>query len=647
MLHRLGACKAVGSLILWIHTAGAQNLGIPGAWPNTTSTLSRSSRADLASNAAAALLSRVTPNGTSDALPYLQYSTSTLAALSLQDYYSGNSSWYHAVSTNIQENNQRWGLYGAYVEEDTLNSDAIYWGLAFFYAYRAYKQQNFLDLATMAHNMTYTSGFITTSDAGNGTGAGRNITFTPPPGCTNATIAGCVFWKKGAQDNTQINSETVSPFMALSAYLYEETGSSFYKQVAQQSLDFIIHYLWNGSVVYDTIELSDCKINSTPNSTLTYNQAWFIEGLSVWANVTQDRAMKALLETAVISVTTVRSWNSEIGVINEGLDNDNIESTLKGIFIRGLTEARLRNPNTALSQYIEAYITNQYNSLLENALTPGTDFYTTSWIGPPDPNFSPAGNIAALDVLNAAVLFATPNAPGPTTSSTESSATGSSVASPTDSHSATHNKSSNVGGIAGGVVAGIVVAFAAGAAYIIWRRRRKHVMVIDAVLEQPGSDKPVANGDSSASTAIEPFVHPGPAPLARSKLQRMNAPPQPDHVNSAKSSVGRAPSLIDQAESMPMLTSDGDEGNNPRARMGFEHAGAAVQSRTESGSFNRSSMRGSVVADNTVASAPRENHAQEVRAEQTLMIADLPTLARHLYPLLQDQQAEHPPQYGL
>ena len=84
----------------------------------------------------------------------------------------------------------------------------------------------------------------------------------------------------------------------------------------------------------------------------------------------------------------------------------NNDSVLKGIFIRALTEARMRNPGTALAQYIEAFITvqasgsplntsilpsyspcNQFNSLLAHARAPDTDFYTTAWSSGPANTF--------------------------------------------------------------------------------------------------------------------------------------------------------------------------------------------------------------------------------------------------------------------
>ena len=58
------------------------------------------------------------------------------------------------------------------------NGDPIYWGLAFFYAYRTYKQPSLLDIAKTAYNATYNDAFITPEVATSGVGAGRGVPFS-------------------------------------------------------------------------------------------------------------------------------------------------------------------------------------------------------------------------------------------------------------------------------------------------------------------------------------------------------------------------------------------------------------------------------------------------------------------------------------
>lgn len=79
--------------------------------------------------------------------------------------------------------NKQYGIYGD--PPGRLNSDAIYWGLAFYYAYRTYNQTLMLDLAKSAYTTTYEAAFINASAAFTGTGAGRNVSFLPPAGCTS------------------------------------------------------------------------------------------------------------------------------------------------------------------------------------------------------------------------------------------------------------------------------------------------------------------------------------------------------------------------------------------------------------------------------------------------------------------------------
>ena len=68
-----------------------------------------------------------------------------------------------------------------------------------------------------------------------------------------------------------------SLLIRLSAYLYEETHEPIYAQAAQLSLDFIIHQMWNGTIVYDTFDPAACTWDDTEYA--TYNQAWFVEGI--------------------------------------------------------------------------------------------------------------------------------------------------------------------------------------------------------------------------------------------------------------------------------------------------------------------------------------------------------------------------------
>lgn len=84
------------------------------------------------------------------------------------------------MTQGIQAYYTRNGPYGSPTGQ---TGDANAWALAFYYAYRTYKQESLLNTAISIWNMTYAANFITPSDAASGTAAGRNITFAPLSDC--------------------------------------------------------------------------------------------------------------------------------------------------------------------------------------------------------------------------------------------------------------------------------------------------------------------------------------------------------------------------------------------------------------------------------------------------------------------------------
>ncbi|KZV77387.1 hypothetical protein PENSPDRAFT_747114 [Peniophora sp. CONT] len=467
-------CKCLLSALLFRRLAAARTSSIPPAWAGTTSNFSREMRAGLAFDAATAILNRVDPTSgvTPGAIPEVQHLSSLFAVLAIQDYYSGNTTWVDTLTKVMPEYISKHGLYND--PNAGWSGDANYWALAFYYAYRTYGQGSLLNTAIEIYNTTYAASFITSTAAANGTGVDRSVSFDVPSTCPAGTsFAGGVFRSNGAVASViDVCAECVGPFLTLSAYLFEETNQTLYQDAAQLSVDFMINNMWNGTIVCDTFHLHDCS--STPKP-LTLNQAGFVEGLSVWANVTNNGTLTTLLEDVISGVTTFSEWSSTSGIITEHSDPLDIswEYNLKGLFIRALSEARARNPDSDLAKYIEAYITVQFNSLLSNAQgsAPNNNFYATSWTDQRASTFSAIGNIAAMDVLNAASSLVLPTTSGPSSSPTPSSSPSSG---PTPSSNSERSKDAplNTGAVAGGVVGGAIVIFAS--AFLLWRRRRKH-----------------------------------------------------------------------------------------------------------------------------------------------------------------------------
>lgn len=79
--------------------------------------------------------------------------------------------------------------------------------------------------------------------------------------------------------------------LRLSAHLLEATKESKYRDAAELSATFIKSQLYNGTIIIDTITLANCAVSELP---VTYNPGFFIEGLSVYANVTGSTEWKTL-----------------------------------------------------------------------------------------------------------------------------------------------------------------------------------------------------------------------------------------------------------------------------------------------------------------------------------------------------------------
>ena len=115
-----------------------------------------------------------------------QQITSTLAVLTLQDYYSGKTTWSSEVTDAMQK---RYIEYGFYAGQISLNSDSAYWALALYYAYRTYgRQESLLNITKYAYNLAYANSYINASAAINGTGVGRSVSFAHPSSCPFSKI---------------------------------------------------------------------------------------------------------------------------------------------------------------------------------------------------------------------------------------------------------------------------------------------------------------------------------------------------------------------------------------------------------------------------------------------------------------------------
>ncbi|KZV60401.1 hypothetical protein PENSPDRAFT_620058 [Peniophora sp. CONT] len=466
----------------------AQSFDVPTNWQGTSTSLNRTSRELLARGAADALLPYIDSSGTVGGFNGF-LAASFISVLSLQDYLSGNITYKQTVETNVQIYGQQNPNY--FYLDPKVYSDPIYWGLASFYAYRAYRDDFLLNTAESLWNLT-SAAFITADDASTFKQASRNVTIKPA--CDAPSIAGGVFWDDEIQNTTIVNGETIGPWLTLSAYLYEATGSQQYLTAAQESADFMqFHMLKPGGYVYDSYDVAKCAAD---NGTVTYNSGWFVEGLSVLANVTQNSTQAQLLYDLVPGVVTQTAWTLVTGVNSELIGPvDSSAGALKGTLIRGLTEMKSRFTNqTQLANLIEAYIAVQFNSILSNARAGTSNNYTAKWTGPAPPDFQAPGNVVALDVFNSMFSFVPPVEPN-TTSSTDPANTASPVA--------TGRSTSHTGAIVGGVVGGVGgVAVLAGLLFLLYRRRHSKSSPRDLAAEKPTD----TTGLRNTHLDIQPFM---------------------------------------------------------------------------------------------------------------------------------------------
>ncbi|KAI0029573.1 hypothetical protein K488DRAFT_88609 [Vararia minispora EC-137] len=510
----------------------SKNLSIPTSWVNTSVSLSVQELQNLA-HGAAAVLANATDDQTGVVSGVFYEVSDTYAALALQDYYSGTSTFESTVLSNA-------ALAANNITGTILNSDIIHWALTFYYAYRAYKQDVFLDRATALYNFTAQS-FITPAGAASGSGGDRSVPFNHSLNCTN-NIAGGVFWVSPnyGPDDLQINAQTVGPFMALSAYLYELTQGGMFKTNAQLSLDFILNNLWNGSIVMDTIFTNDeACASGTNGSVFAFNQAWFIEGLSVWANITGNSTLTAILRPAVPSILTHSDWTAANGtyiIPTDGLSvGDTASRKGERYTIRGLTEVFSRTPGTDIAAYIAAFLNVQFNTIQLLARAPGTNFYSASWVGPPSNAPDPHGNLGVIDILNAAVHVASASSnkatvSGPSIQLTSPSPQPASPSPQSTSPARTNIARPSTGPIVGSIVGSVAGALFLVAIFVMLRRRRKR------------------NLATTSPAQVDPFFDQAQSPAFLDLRESRKGPELPVHSERVANEADSNPSALSASE---------------------------------------------------------------------------------------------------
>jgi len=349
--------------------------------------------------------------------------------------------------------------------------------------------------------------------------------------------------------------------------------------------------------------------------------------LSVWANATSNSTLTSLLKSAVQSTTTFPTWTLTTGIISEGNSPTSLQSILKAIYVRGLTEAYHRNPGTDLASYIESFITVQYNSLQSTSRQPGTDFYETSWFGPANATLNTFGNLAALDVLNAEFSFVAQNSSGPSTPLNDTSGSNG------DHNGGSPSSSSSLGAIVGGVVGGVVAITAVAVSVFFCHRRRKQRS------NAPIHEKYRAPGEDFGA-ATEPF------------LTYSDAAGDSSYVN-----ISHDPSTSTRIPEEP--TSAGQFVNQPPGRLTVGHTSSKLAlmnaSGGQQGSTSNMSYPPAPASSGDASTSVSNEQSNRNQTTQADNVGDLPGLVQRLNQLLQMRGPVHterlpysdemPPQY--
>ncbi|KAI0027674.1 hypothetical protein K488DRAFT_90569 [Vararia minispora EC-137] len=375
----------------------------------------------------------------------------------------------------------------------TFTSETARWGLAAYHIYSAYNDGDFLVAAENIWNQLQPA-FVDASDSvlGHLASSPGNVAFNSTcPATGNSlqavSVQGAVFF---THSGTAVNGETIGPFIVLSSHLFHATQNDTYSSAAKQSIDFFTIFLTSGAKVFDTYNISSCSL--ADDRLFTYNAGFFIEGVSVYANVTGNYTsltssdnLHAIVSTQITagfgnwtcpggnsSTTDGMSSSCPIGIFNA--DTNNLTTDWKAIFVHGLYEYMIRSdPSAEMTALVERFISLQFHAVLQRAAgrPHNVEVYGLNWNGPPPSMFTAPGQLAAAELFN--IVYALPGTT-PATSLTIGPLTTVPAAPTTTANRppASRPLASRipVGAIIGGSI-GAVIGFAFLAALIFFLRR--------------------------------------------------------------------------------------------------------------------------------------------------------------------------------
>ncbi|KAK7045838.1 hypothetical protein VNI00_007252 [Paramarasmius palmivorus] len=264
---------------------------------------------------------------------------------------------------------------------------------------------------------------------------------------------------------------------SLSGLLSDITSNNTYWSAAQNTADFIQRNMYRTSGIVEPITINNCSKRFEDELLSTEDTAIVIQGLSVFELIQRKRGDSGSEDTAkqqAVSAATTRvgSWIQEDGIMKPNA----------GYTAHALGYTYEHTSDTEMKSYIQSFLSVQYNSILDQARTPGGNEYG-DWIGPPASFFDSSKQTSACQALIAAISL--PEQSNTTNSTSDTPAT---------------SRRLNIGAIAGGVVAGVVllVVILAIVVMLIGRRKRS--------VEESGISGPfTAREPTSVQTSTKGF----------------------------------------------------------------------------------------------------------------------------------------------
>ncbi|KAJ6552988.1 hypothetical protein B0H19DRAFT_1263414 [Mycena capillaripes] len=340
------------------------------------------------------------------------------------------------------------------------------YGHAAAVAYSTYKNPVFLQYA---EQVWWAVNAYTLSETDLKTGTIPLKNFPLGPTCQGATMAGGTFRARPAlvfekdPASTTINTQATGNFLVLSALLAEATNDDLYLDAAIAAADFLEAHL--SSIKHITQDSISARTNDScaqAPSEFSEDSGIMIEGLAILYSISHNASIHDLIEDMLTAVIPYAGWQGSDGIIANG-------ATKSGDLIlpRALATVNARNATTpALQAYIDAYLSVQFNAVVDLATINGSNIYSGSWSGPPSLSFSPSNQTNALQVLLGAINVDNPptNIPGSDPSDSKS---------PVPSTTPSPQKKSKIGPIVGGVLGGLLFLVVVVVAALLLRRRSR------------------------------------------------------------------------------------------------------------------------------------------------------------------------------